>query len=119
MTNFISWLTSEINSRGWTNSELARRAGVRHSTISMLLSGHNKPGLDVCVGIAKAFKVSPEDVLRRAGLIPKFVAGEDDPAITRTIEYLRRLSANDRAEVLAYTMFRYAQAMTALEQKKS
>lgn len=119
MTDFATWLTTEIDNRGWTNSELARRAGMRQSTISMLISGHNKPGLDVCIGIAKAFRISPEEVLRRSGLIPQISVNDDDPTILKVVEYLRRLDMNDRVEVLTYTMFRYAQAMAAIEQKSS
>lgn len=69
-TDFITWLTDRLDDRGWSNSELARRAGVVPSTISMTLSGQKQPGIDLCIGIAKAFDEQPEYVLRLAGLLP-------------------------------------------------
>jgi transcriptional regulator with XRE-family HTH domain len=70
VTEFINWLIEEIDKRGWSNSELARRASVAPATVSMIISGKSNPGLDFCVGVARAFNVPPEDVLRRAGLLP-------------------------------------------------
>lgn len=67
---FITWLTQKMNEFRWGNSELARRAGLAPSTISMVISGQKRPGLDFCVGVAQAFNLSPEDVLQKAGLIP-------------------------------------------------
>lgn len=69
-TDFDAWLIRELNERGWSNSELARRAGVVPSTVSMILSGQKRPGLEFCVGVARALRMPPEVVLRRAGLLP-------------------------------------------------
>lgn len=68
-TDFSTWLTGEMDKRGWNNSELARRAGLVPSTISMVISQQKNPGLDFCVGIALAFRLPPEIVLRKAGLL--------------------------------------------------
>jgi len=67
---FVDWLIAEIEERDWSNSELARRAGISQSTVSMIIGGQNKPGLDFCVGVARAFKVPAEYVLALAKLIP-------------------------------------------------
>lgn len=117
VNDFVSWLISEMNSRGWSNSELARRAGVVPSTISLLVTGKSNPGEDLCTGIARAFRITPEEVFRRAGLLPPLLDTDNDPNITRVVEYLRRMSQSDRAEILAYTMFRYAQAIAARDEK--
>jgi len=111
----VKWLIVEMNTRGWSNSELARRSDVVQSTVSLVLSGKSRPGDDLCTGIARAFRITPEEVFRRAGLLPPLLASENDPTITRVVEYLRRLSPIDRAEVLTYAMFRYAQAQAAQE----
>ena len=68
--SFVTWLLTEMDVRGWTNSELARRANLVPSTISMVVSQQKRPGLEFCVGVAQAFGLPPEDVLRAAGLIP-------------------------------------------------
>ena len=76
--DFVDWVVEELKSRGWNNSELARRAGVGHSTISGILSYQRRPGLDFCIGVARAFKLPPEDVLRRAGLLPPALPKKDE-----------------------------------------
>lgn len=79
--DFITWLTTEIDERGWNNSELARRAGMVPSTISMVISGHNRPSMEFCVKIATALGESPDHVLRMAGHLdpaPSPVSREDE-----------------------------------------
>jgi transcriptional regulator with XRE-family HTH domain len=65
----VTWLTEELEKRSWSFRELGRKAGISHATISNIVSGQSKPGLDFCVSIAKAFNVPAETVLRRAGLL--------------------------------------------------
>jgi len=68
--DFVTWLTTAIDSRGWNNSELARRAGMVPSTISMVISGHNQPSMEFCIKVAQALGEAPEHVLRIAGHLP-------------------------------------------------
>lgn len=117
MNDFVSWLITEMNSRGWSNSELAKRADVVPSTVSLVVTGKSNPGDDLCLGISRAFRITPEEVFRRAGILPPLLASDNDQAITRVLEYMRRLGPNDRNEILLYTMFRYAQSLAAIEQK--
>ena len=70
MNDFGDWLTAEAHARGWSLNELARRSGRGSSTVSMIATGQNRPGLDLCISVAHAFGIPPEDVLRRAGLLP-------------------------------------------------
>lgn len=104
--SFVTWLVEQIDSRGWTNSELARRANLVPSTVSMVVSHQKRPGLEFCVGIAQAFGVPPEDVLRLAGLLPSIPApiAEEHEVVT----ILRSLPAAIRRTVV--TMLR---ALTA------
>jgi transcriptional regulator with XRE-family HTH domain len=67
MNDFVDWLNEELNERGWGQNELARRAGVSGGSISHIVNRRKNPGFDVCVGIAEAFSMPPEAVLRRAG----------------------------------------------------
>jgi len=103
---FSTWLTTEMNRRGWSNSELARRAEIVPSAISMVISGHRGPGLDLCVGLSRAFKIPPEDVLRKAGLLPPLPL-PDDPTLQELFAYCKRLSPQARKEILEYVLFRY------------
>ncbi len=68
--DFPKWLEEELKHRNITQSELARRAGVTRAAMSGILSGARGPGVDLCQGIAKAFKLPPEEVYRAAGILP-------------------------------------------------
>jgi len=98
-SNFVDWLTTEVERRGWNNSELARRAGVGHSTVSQVLSLQQNPGLGFCIGVARAFDIPPEDVLRLAGLLPPLPpAVKEEREIVRLI---RSIGVQAREVVMA------------------
>lgn len=67
---FTDWLQKELDTRGWSQSELGRRANLASATISYVLSGNTNPGFEFCKKVALAFGVSPERILRMAGLLP-------------------------------------------------
>lgn len=67
---FTDWLEEQMRQRAWSQAELARRAGVTQSAISLILSGSRQPGEDVSNALAKALKIPPEEVFRAAGLLP-------------------------------------------------
>lgn len=98
-TGFDDWLIAELEARGWSNSELARRAGLVPSTVSMVVSGHNRPGLEFCVGVGRALSVPPERVLRRAGLLPSLP--EEVEEEREVIGILRGLPFRVRMTVVA------------------
>lgn len=78
--------------------ELGRRAGLTGAAVSAVIKGTQKPGFQFCIGIAKAFHISPESVLRRAGLLPPV-----PPAVAEEREavvMLRQLPAESREAVL-------------------
>lgn len=50
----------------------------------------------------------PEEVFRRAGLLP--VALDDERYFQELKDWILRLSDDDRADVLAYAQFRYQRA---------
>jgi transcriptional regulator with XRE-family HTH domain len=103
---FMAWLTAEMRQRGWNNSELARQAHLVPSTVSMVLNGHNRPGLDFCVSIAQALQHPPETVLRRAGLLPPLPGPEEDMRLRDILEILQRLTPQEREAVLEYATWR-------------
>lgn len=112
-SDFSEWLTEQIVARGWTQSELARRAGVTPPTVSRVVSGENRPGHDFVQGVARALGLPPEEVAVRAGLLPDY--GEVLPELKALSPRLARLPADDRAAVLemferTVTAFEYAHA---------
>jgi transcriptional regulator with XRE-family HTH domain len=54
--------------RGWTQTELARKAGVKQSVLSYIESGKTKhPRIDTLSAIASALGVSVQRLLKKAG----------------------------------------------------
>ena len=99
MVGFAQWLESQIEQRGWNKAELARRATISDSMVSMVMGGQRNPGFEFCVSVASAFDVPPEQVLRRAGLLPAVpaeVEGEHE-----LVGLFRRLSGELREAALA------------------
>jgi transcriptional regulator with XRE-family HTH domain len=72
---FVKWLLQELESRGWSREELARRAGVQSSSLTHIVNGDRNVGADVARGIAKGLGVPQVEVFTRAGLI------DDVPAL--------------------------------------
>lgn len=64
--DFRDWLKSEIERRGLSYSEIGRRGDITHARISQVLSGE-PPGKVFCIGIANAFGLEANEVLRLAG----------------------------------------------------
>ena len=101
---FVSWLEKELKARGWTMRELARRAGLTHVTISNVLNGTRNPGVEFCLGVARAFREPPELVFRRAGLLPDR-QGIEDELYDRFRAYIEALSPERREELFRYVVF--------------
>jgi transcriptional regulator with XRE-family HTH domain len=100
-TDFVTWIIDEMNQRGWNNSDLARRANLVPSTISMLISQQKRPGIDACNGIARAFKVPAERVFRIAGILPARIIGEDNATKeTELLDYFRALDPDSQKTIL-------------------
>jgi len=95
---FPDWIRQELNRRGWDQSELARRAGVVPSTISMIINEQKQPGPEACLGIARAFKEAPAYVFRLAGLLPELKTSEEK--IERLNDLFDQLSPEDQARLI-------------------
>ena len=74
----FSWVNSEAEKREWNYSEVARRAGISHSSLSLVLSGQRNITFDFCAAVAKAFGERPEKVFRIAGLLPPSSGAMED-----------------------------------------
>jgi transcriptional regulator with XRE-family HTH domain len=97
--DFGLWLAHEIEIRGWSQREFARRAGVSRITISELVTGKRLPGMSAAKRIADELGVRDVDVLRRAGLLdpsPPEVEDED-----RLLRLFRALPPTSRLMTLA------------------
>lgn len=101
-----AWISQEVEQRGWSYRELARRAGVSHTLISRTLSGDMAPSADFCIKVANTINESPEKLLRLAGILPTSPAS-DDSAFQEIMELVRSLPPEDQKEILEYVRFRY------------
>ena len=70
MGDFASWFNQEANSRGLSYADIARAGRISKSMISRVVSGQSQPGLDFLVAVCRAFAISADVVLGRAGLLP-------------------------------------------------
>lgn len=104
---FTEWLEKELRNRGWRPADLAHRARVNTGTISNILNGFRRAGPDVCLAIARALKVPPEEVFRRAGLLPPLPAPVDDATLKELEDIVKKLDPEERQEVLEYARWRY------------
>ncbi len=102
---FSAWIHAEIDKRGWKASDLARAANVSRGTISDILNERRRPGLEVCVAIARALKYPPEDVLRIAGLLPPD-RDLGDLSIRQLVEVAGELTQEERAELLEIALLK-------------
>lgn len=97
-TNFVDWLHTEMEKRGWSVRQTARAGGISHTPLSYALNG-DQPSYDTCAALATAFGIPREEVLILAGLLPK--PPQYNPKLERIKLILSQLSENDQDEVLA------------------
>lgn len=98
--DFGEWLQNMIDQRGWSQSELARRAGTTSTTVSRVLSKERLPGVDFCRGVARAFNMTDVDVMRIAGLASNQSPDDAPPSVREMISKFTRLSDEDQAYML-------------------
>ena len=99
MSRLTDWLSNQLDARGWSYNELARRAGLSSGTVSNVMAGRSNPGLDFCAGVAEALGESPEVLLRMAGLLPE--VGADGDREARVLHVFRRLSPEQQEAAIA------------------
>jgi transcriptional regulator with XRE-family HTH domain len=102
-TDLAHWLKGRIDSRGWSLRETARRADLSPTPIASILSGDGNPGLDVYKGLARAFALPLEQVLRAAGELPPVAPGDDaDPLFQEGTFLLSQLPPGDLATAVRF-----------------
>ena len=84
-TSFSDWLIKELQTRGISSADLSRQAGISKGAISHIINSNRNPGIDMCLGISRAFNLPPEEVYRKAGLLPSVPAEQEK---TNELTYL-------------------------------
>jgi len=98
MNQFIEWLQQELDSRGWSYNELARRAGMTGANVSYVMSGKQRATFDFCAAIAKPLGETPEKLFRMAGLLADVPAMEEK-SVRELYEVIRALSRENREQI--------------------
>lgn len=95
---FSEWLMVELENRGWSRSEAARRGGISPSMFDKVINGYAKPGIKFLDGIATAFEMSPIAIYRKAGKFPD--NGNGDQVKLEDWQYLlSQMTADEQEEI--------------------
>lgn len=105
MEQFTSWLLNELGNRGWGNAELCARARINSGTLSNILGGNRKIGVDVARKIALALGHPEQEVFRRAGLMTEGRLTEGGRTLREVIEKTETLTTAERQGVSKFIDF--------------
>jgi transcriptional regulator with XRE-family HTH domain len=105
MTTFITWLKNEIDIRGISQAELARRSSLTTGAISHIFSGSRRPGPDLCTAIANALNYPPDLVFRKAGLLPE-LDHTDPPGTDELTHRFKNADGATQREILDFVRFK-------------
>ena len=109
-TTFVEWLNEELDARGWYRADLSRATGIHKGSISNVMNGKRPPTAHFVLSVARALKVNPEGLYRRAGILPPKPSPNHDPLIDEAIQAMARLSEDDKREIVEYARFKYHRA---------
>jgi transcriptional regulator with XRE-family HTH domain len=99
--DFSEWIVTELQRRGWSRSEAARRGGISPSMFDKVINGYAKPGIRFIEGLAKAFGISTSEIMSR------YDKKGDRANLMEQIEIMvRDLPENDQQEILEYARLR-------------
>ncbi len=108
---FATWLQQERESRGLSQAELARIANLHRAIISKIENSQTTPSPETLRAIARALKLPPEEVFRRAGLLPP--RPETSPLIEALLSLVAELPPEEQEEILEYARFRFRRIESA------
>lgn len=100
---FSQWLQSEIDKRGWSQSDCARAANLNRAVINKLLNGKCKPQPATLMAIAQAFRIPVEIAYRAAGLLPADPALDDT---TAELMYIFNSIRSPQRKITAITLLK-------------
>ena len=91
---FAEWLQSEIDKRGWSQSDCARACELNRAVINKLLNSKSKPQPVTLIAIARGFKLPVETAYRAAGLLPP--TNDSDETTRELIHIFQSLQSPQR-----------------------
>jgi len=106
MNDFKTWLSRQLEERGWSIRELARRGEISHAQIAGYLAGDRGIGIATILGIARALNETPEKLLDMAGLLDLIPPSFEDKTLNEIYQIVKRLPVEERQEILDYVAYR-------------
>jgi transcriptional regulator with XRE-family HTH domain len=103
MTTFTIWLNAQIEEKSWSYSELARRAGMSPSNVSMVMSEQLDPTFEFCSKVARALVLPPSLVMQKAGLLG---SPNRSPTFRELMALLEDMTIEEQREILDYALYR-------------
>ena len=100
--NLSTFMNEELNKRGWSQRELARRSGLSPTSISEVMSGKRGPGKRFCRAIANALQVPTERIFQEAGII---TPPPDTSLFNELINVAKNLSEENQQKLVEYAQF--------------
>lgn len=91
---FSEWLQTEMDKRGWSQSDLARYADLNRAVINKLLNGKSHPQPPTLEAISRALKIPIEMTYRAAGLLP--VNPDNDEVVEEALHVLKSIQSTQR-----------------------
>jgi transcriptional regulator with XRE-family HTH domain len=116
--HFSEWLQTEMNKRGWSQSDLARAADLNRAVINKLLNGKSHPQPATLEAISRALKIPIETTYRAAGLLP--INQDNDDTLEEAIYVLKNIhSAQRKATAVALLKALIAEEENELKEEKT
>lgn len=112
-SEFSAWLFEEMETRHWSQADLARESGLSRGAVGNVLRQERDPGKDFLIGIAKAFHLPIEEVFKIAGIFPQT---RDDDKYSKEAAHLVGLLPDDMKQT-AVKYLRYLVAESEAERK--
>jgi len=108
-SSFSEWLLEQMESRNWSQADLAKATGLTRTAISSYINQkRTQPDPQALLAIAKALHVSPINIFKIAKLLPDDHSTEDDARFSDWKEVLSNLNKRDQEllKQMAITMIK-------------
>ena len=112
--DFAEWLGRELDKRGWSRAEAARRGGNSASMWDKVINRYANPGEGFCKAVARAFSLDPEAVMRRAGILAP--RPEADARLAEVLHLFAMLSSDEQRLILRQVRAAAAPYLTSRSQ---
>ena len=96
--DFTEWLHQQLEKRGMSQADLARKSGLSRARISQVLSGDTLTA-DFVISVARALKTPIVPILELADIIPRQPRPED-PEAKRLLDAWARFPEDERRVLL-------------------